>query len=45
MNKILTVLIFHNFYAIPLPAQNNADSLLSFIAGNKSRSSVYLVEK
>src|SRR6188508_2851549 len=44
MNKIFLFLFFIFFAPSLCPAQNNADSLLSFIAGNKSRSSIYLVE-
>jgi D-alanyl-D-alanine carboxypeptidase len=44
MNKIHLFFVLVFFTPFFCPAQNNADSLLNFIAANKSRSSLYLVE-
>lgn len=44
MNKFFLLLFFIFFAPLLCLAQNNADSLLNFLAANKNRSSIYLVE-
>ena len=43
MKKIIAIILI-SFFCFHLPAQTAADSLLNFIAKNKARSSLYLVQ-